>query len=52
MFCCPHCSMLSTILFTIVEPDLDSTILLVIVDNHEQFWQRAVVQLGKNLMFN
>ena len=33
MFCCPHCSQLSTILNNIVTPDAGSTILLTSVNN-------------------
>jgi hypothetical protein len=36
MFCCPHCSQLSTILNNIVTPDSGSTILFNIVDKCEQ----------------
>ena len=46
MLCCPQCSMLSTILFSIVTPDCELiqaqqcwTILLIIVDNIEQCGQ-------------
>ena len=33
MFCCPHCSHLSTILNNIVEPESGVTILLTTVNN-------------------
>jgi hypothetical protein len=36
MFCCPHCSQLSTTLNNIVTPDSGSTILFNIVDKCEQ----------------
>jgi hypothetical protein len=44
MFCCPHCSQLSTILNNIVTPDSGSTILFNIVDKCEQRWQQNIVQ--------
>ena len=44
MFCCPHCSHLSTILNNIVEPESGVTILFNIVDNYEQCGQQNIVQ--------
>jgi hypothetical protein len=44
MFCCPHCSHLSTILNNIVEPESGVTILFNIVDNCEQCGQQNIVQ--------
>ena len=44
MFYCSHCSQLSTIMFSIVTPDLGSTVLFHIVDNCEQSGQQNIVQ--------
>ena len=44
MFCCPHCSQLSTIFFSIVTPDSGSTTLSTIVNNLEQCGQQNIVQ--------
>ena len=44
MFCCLHCSQLSTILNNIVTPDSGSTILFNIVDKCEQRGQQNIVQ--------
>jgi hypothetical protein len=44
MFCCPHCSQLSTILNNIVTPDSGSTTLFNIVDKCEQRGQQNIVQ--------
>ena len=41
MFCCPHCSQLSTILNNIVTHESGSIILFNIVDKCEQREQRA-----------
>ena len=43
MLRCPHCSQLSTIMFSIVSPDSGSTILFHIVDNCEQCGQQNIV---------
>ncbi len=44
MCCCPHCSQLSTIMFSIVKPDLGSTVLFHVVDNCQQCGQKNIVQ--------
>ena len=44
MFCCPHCSKLSTILNNIVEPESGVTMLNNIADNYEEHGQQNMVQ--------
>ena len=44
MLCCPHCSMLSTILFSIVTPDCGLNNFFNIVDNIAQCGQHNIVQ--------
>ena len=43
MFYCPHCSQLSTIMFSIVPPNSGLTILFHIVENCEQCGQQNIV---------
>ena len=44
IFCCPHCSRLSTILNNIVKPESGVTILFNTVNSLEQCGQQNVVQ--------
>ena len=44
MFCCLHCSQLSTILNNIVEVELGVTMLNSIVDNCEQYGEKDTVK--------